>query len=190
MDRNWLITWTSYGTWLAGDERGFVSNVYAAEGGPEVCHNVPGTAYDAHIPTLEGYIRNRMLADPFYLVRDQADVVIAQFQDTARIRNYELCAASVMFNHTHLIVGVPGDPDPNHLRELFKNWATRALKNTWPLPASGSFWTKKGSVRKKEGEALAEAVIYVARKQPDPLATFVGENWHAVVEEYDRRSRS
>ena len=27
MDRYWLLTWTTYGTWLPGDARGFVSNV-------------------------------------------------------------------------------------------------------------------------------------------------------------------
>ena len=24
---SWLLTWTTYGTWLPGDERGFVGNV-------------------------------------------------------------------------------------------------------------------------------------------------------------------
>jgi hypothetical protein len=27
MDRQWLITWTCYGTWLPGTARGFVGNV-------------------------------------------------------------------------------------------------------------------------------------------------------------------
>jgi hypothetical protein len=149
MDRYWLITWTTYGTWLAGDERGFVSNVYAVAGGPEVRHNAPGTDCDASMPLLEQYVRDHMGADPFYLVKEQADAMIDQYQDTSRIRGFELCAASVMCNHTHLVVGVPGDPDPHHLRELFKSWATRALKKHWPLPANGTFWTAKGSVRKK-----------------------------------------
>ena len=85
---------------------------------------------------------------------------------------------------------MPGDPDPQHVRELFKSWATRALEKNWPLPASGEFWTAKGSVRKKTGEALSAAVIYVVRKQPNPLAVFVGENWRGVIEEHDRRMAS
>ncbi len=190
MDRYWLITWTTYGTWLAGDERGFVSNVYADDDGPEVRHNVPGTDCDRSMPLLQQYVRDHMIGNPFYLNKEQADALIAQYKDTARIRKYELRAASVMSNHTHLVVGVPGDPDPHHLRELFKSWATRALKKKWPLPASGEFWTAKGSVRKKVGEAVVAAVIYVARRQPNPLAVFVGENWRGVIEEYDRRMAS
>jgi len=26
-DRHWLLTWTTYGTWLPGDARGFVSPI-------------------------------------------------------------------------------------------------------------------------------------------------------------------
>jgi hypothetical protein len=34
MDRFWLLTWTTYGTWLPGDERGFVSEVRDDSGEP------------------------------------------------------------------------------------------------------------------------------------------------------------
>src|SRR6478752_6607425 len=92
-----------------------------------------------------------------------------------------------MGDHTHLVVGVPGDPDPGHLRELYKSWATRALKTKWALPKSGTFFTAKGSVRKKEDErAVGQAVVYVTRKQEFPLATFVGEKWVPLVAAYDR----
>jgi REP element-mobilizing transposase RayT len=129
-----------------------------------------------------------MLAEPFLLNREQAAVIVAQYQETSRIRGYELCVAAVMENHTHLVVGVPGDPDPKLLRDLYKSWATRALKKRWALPANGSFFTRGGSVRKKGDEqALHAAVIYVARDQPNPLATFVGDRWLAVVERFDQQ---
>jgi hypothetical protein len=63
---------------------------------------------------------------------------------------------------------------------------TRALKKQWPLPASGTFFTTAGSVRKKaDAEALEAAVIYVARKQPDALATFIGNRWLPLFAAYD-----
>jgi hypothetical protein len=37
-----LITWTCYGTWLPGDERGHVSNILHPEGGFDPKENVPG----------------------------------------------------------------------------------------------------------------------------------------------------
>lgn len=185
MDRFWLLTWTTYGTWLAGSNRGFVSNVYAPDGGPELRHNEPGMEYDSQMPGLEHYIVQRMLDEPFLLNEEQAVVMVKQFRETSRIRGFELCAASVMFNHTHLLVGVPGDPDPHHLRELYKSWVTRALKRRWELPKSGRFFTAKGSIRKKESEeAIRATVIYVACKQPNPLAVHVGEQWQSIVDAY------
>lgn len=41
-DRHWLLTSTTYGTWLPGEERGFVGAVDSEHGGYEV-HNVYGT---------------------------------------------------------------------------------------------------------------------------------------------------
>jgi len=188
MDRHWLISWTTYGSRVAGDEDGFVSNVYALDGGTEVRHNAPGTDCSADMPLLESYVRDNMLDEPYYLVQPQAETLIAQYLQTCGIRKFELCAASVMYNHTHILVGVPGDPDPHHLRELFKSWATRALKPNWPLPKSGRYWTAKGSVRKKEGDAVGSSVIYVARLQPKPLAAYVGERWCPLVAQYDTKA--
>ena len=31
IDRIWFLTWTTYGTWLPGDERGFVSPKFAGD---------------------------------------------------------------------------------------------------------------------------------------------------------------
>jgi len=32
MERHWFLTWTTYGTWLPGDDRGFVCNVSSPDG--------------------------------------------------------------------------------------------------------------------------------------------------------------
>lgn len=41
----YLLTWTTYGTWLPGDDRGFVSLVPDGKAG-SIIHNVPGEAFD------------------------------------------------------------------------------------------------------------------------------------------------
>ena len=166
-----------------------MSNVYPDDCGPEVRHNEPETNLDSDMPGLERHVRDRMLAEPFLLNSEQAEIMVSQYQATSRIRRHELCAASVMANHSHLVVGVAGDPDPHRLRDLYKSWATRALTKRWALPANGSFFTRGGSVRRKADEiALQMAVIYVARKQSNSLATFVGERWLTHVERFDKMS--
>lgn len=187
MDRHWLLTWTAYGTWLPGDPRGFVSYV-TLEDGSRVIHNIPGTPYDADMPKLLAHAREQMSGPPVSLDKRDADELIRQYQETAGIRKWLLCAASVMFNHTHVVLGVEGDPDPKQLLEACKSWATRALKKHRPLPPNGTFWTEKGSKRKLPDErAVCDSVIYVVRKQPNPLAVWWAPQFQDLIDEYDRQ---
>ena len=94
MDRYWLITWTCYGQWLPGDRRGFVGNVRDTDGS-HVGHNVPGTPYEADRPYLEAWTRQQMKGDPVTLDKPDADAMVVQFQETARVRKWSLEAASV-----------------------------------------------------------------------------------------------
>ncbi len=71
MDRYWLLTSTTYGTWLPGDSRGFVSNV-ADETGRGVRHNERGTPCDLNLPALRAYMRRQMIGDPLFLNEEQA----------------------------------------------------------------------------------------------------------------------
>jgi REP element-mobilizing transposase RayT len=185
LDRYWLITWTCYGNWLPGDKRGFVGNVRVE--GEQVSHNVPGTPYDADMPRLEAWVRRQMKGPPVTLDKPDAEAMIAQYRETARIKGWELQAASVMFNHTHIVIGVPGDPDPQRILDAFKSWATRAVKKIRPIPPNGTFWTADGSKRKlADEEALRLGVIYVVKKQPNPLAVCYAPEWQGVLDAYDR----
>lgn len=185
LDRHWLLTWTCYGTWLAGDARGFVSNVGGPDG-PER-HNRFGTPYSTGQPKLEAWMRSRMTGPPVSLARPDALALIEQYRETAAVKGWRVEGASVMFNHTHVVLGVAGDPDPQAVLELVKSWATRRLKRHRPLPPNGTFWTARGSKRKVSN--VRAAVVYVVRKQPNPLAVYWDERWQAVVDAFDAASR-
>jgi hypothetical protein len=189
MDRHWLITWTCYGTWLPGDARGFVGNVRDQDGS-QVSHNLPGTPFDADIPPLEAFVREHMKGSPVYLDKADSEALIAQYCETAIIREWTLHAASVMHNHTHVVVGVSGDPGPAWILETLKSWATRALKKRRVIPTNGSFWTAKGSKRKLPNhDALTAAVVYVVKKQPNPLAVYSTPLWQETLEAFERTQR-
>jgi hypothetical protein len=76
MDRYWLFTSTTYGTWLPGDSRGFVSNV-ADESGKGVRHNELGTPYDADLPELRRFSQGKFKSPPIYFTQEQAEVILA-----------------------------------------------------------------------------------------------------------------
>jgi REP element-mobilizing transposase RayT len=180
LDRYWFFTWTTYGTWLPGDPRGFVSNVRVGPG-PEVRHNIPGTPQEEDLPGLEHAARATLQGPSIFLTKDQADVLLAQFHETANIRRWWLIAIAVMGPHVHLVVGVPGDPDPSDILGDFKSYGSRVLNRRWPRPKSGTWWTESGSKRKLPDErAVLTAVAYV-RDQESPLASWIHPDFLAEI---------
>ncbi len=130
MDRYWLLTSTTYGNWLPGDPRGFVSGV-EGDAGTTVIHNQPLTEYDRDMPGLREFAQSQMLGPPITLSIAQAEAIFRQFYETATHRNWELRAVGIMGKHVHLVVGVKGDPDPYKVLGDFKSYASRALNKKW-----------------------------------------------------------
>jgi REP element-mobilizing transposase RayT len=165
MDRYWLLTSTAYGCWLPGDERGFVST-WRDESGERVIHNVPGTPYDADIPALKRCAAQSLKGDPIRFSQAQAEALLDHFLETAGNRGWQLLAVGIMANHVHWVVGVPGDPEPKKILGDFKSYGSRALNRRWGTPASGTWWTEKGSKRKlPDEEAVLAAVNYVMHQE-------------------------
>jgi hypothetical protein len=173
-DRYWLLNWTTYGSWLPGDPRGSVTTVRSGPGsGPRRRHNLPGTPHEAPMPRLQRAAQAELKGPPIFLATDQANVLLAQFHETAAIRKWLLIAVAIMRNHAHVEVGVPGDPDPEVLLRDFKAYGSRALNKQWPRPASDTWWTESGSKRKlKDDEAILGAARYI-RDQEFPLVVWI-----------------
>ena len=66
------------------------------------------------MPELREYVQKSLSAPPILLSRQHADVLLAQFQETADYRGWLLIASAIMASHVHIVVGVPGDPDPGY----------------------------------------------------------------------------
>jgi len=176
LDRHWLLTWTTYGTWLPGDQRGFVGDT-RDEAGAKQLHNVPGTPVDSNMPLLKAHARRIMRGPPIYLARDPAQALLDQFGETARYRGWLLLAVGIMANHIHLVVGVPGDPDPSDLLGDFKSYGSRALSRRWGKPISNTWWTESGSKRKLRDEQAVRSAIQYVRHQEYPLVIWVAEGY-------------
>jgi REP element-mobilizing transposase RayT len=161
MDRFWLLTWTTYGTWLPGDTRGSVTSV--RDGGkPRHRHNAAHSPIDAAMPGLEHSAQQLLKGAPVYLTGEQASVLLAQVQETAAFRGWVLLAAAIMRNHCHVVVGVRGDPEPEDLLRDLKSYGSRALNRQFTKPAGGTWWTQSGSRRKLPHQrAVDDAIDYV-----------------------------
>jgi len=168
MDRYWLLTWTTYGSWLPGDRRGFVSNV-PSKSGPSVRHNSPDTPPDADIPWMRTHALGLLESEIVRLTREQAESVCDQFEETAKFRGWELLAGAVMANHIHLVVGVQGDPEPDSLLKDFKSYASRRLNRLFGRRER--WWTEGGSKRKLPDETAVHAAVEYVKNQEFPLVT-------------------
>jgi len=182
MSRFWLITSTTYGTWLPGDTRGFVSTV-ENDPGPRIRHNIPGTPCDADVPELQRSARALMKGPPVYLTAEQAATVRDQFLETIRFRGWIPHALSVMANHFHAVVEAAEEVLSAKILGDLKAYAALALNKKWGKPKSGTWWTESGSKRPLWGEyALVQGVRYVVRGQARPLIVWCAAQYETSAE--------
>jgi REP element-mobilizing transposase RayT len=175
-DRYWFLTWTSYGTWLPGDDRGFVSNIDCGDGQGHRL-NTPGTQPASKMRGLEIHARMKLSGPPVYLNLDQATRLLDQFHETANHRGWELIAVAIMRNHVHIVAGVPGDPEPETILAAFKSYGSRCLNREFGKRESETWWTAGGSKRPLKTESSILAAVTYVRNQADPLIVWISEKW-------------
>jgi len=161
-----LITWTTYGTWLPGDQRGFVSRVPSTQS-PHPIHNMPGEKCDANDPRAMASALERLEGTPVYLSPDQGETVLLSVASACGRHGIEPLAVAVMANHVHVLGQTQRTKD--ELLKLLKGNASRALNVRYTLKDTPRWFTKGGSVRYiKSCEDLTAAIEYV-KNQANPL---------------------
>ncbi|QDT17992.1 transposase [Alienimonas californiensis] len=186
-DRVWLLTWTTYGSRLPGDERGFVGRVRERRPedvpGRRRVHNRPQTEIDAAKPSLERVAQRRMTHPPTRLHAECVRPLLNQFAETAGVRGWRCLAAAVMADHVHLLIGVNGDPAPDAILRDFKAYGSRALNRRL---GARRWWSDGGSTRRKTtSEAVLAAARYV-RDQPLPLGVRLAAEVAEAVDVWER----
>jgi len=159
----WLLTWTTYGSWLPGDERGFVSRAPRQDGAHDI-RSDPKTPYDADQPDLEEAAKSRMSGPGVTLDSDHARVAAEAMIETAHTHHINLIAFSIMADHVHLLC--QARQDGSELLNLFKGVCSRRLSQYFSLGSSPRWWTKSGSKQYiKMGIDLSGAIEYVANQK-------------------------
>jgi REP element-mobilizing transposase RayT len=145
-------TWTTFGTWLPGDERGWFH--HGRWEAPDVLRRFEATL--------------QMSEDAAILSDHRRRLVERTIADHCIHRRWTLYAVNCRSNHVHVVVSAPDQP-VNLPREQFKSWCTRKLIDE--AKASGlatrrNWWTQRGwdSLIYDEN-GLAEAVDYVLNRQ-------------------------
>ena len=149
----YLLTWTTYGTWLRGDPRGSVGfdNRWGAP------HAAPDAARVARDTA-------RLAAPPLVLGIEARSVVDSAVRDVCNHRGWQLHAINARSNHLHVVVAGPHTPEK--IMADLKAWSTRRLREAGMVSADRRVWTRHGSTRHLLDPANVErAVDYVVRMQ-------------------------
>jgi hypothetical protein len=101
----YFLTWTTYGTWLPGDERGWNRK------------DDPGlqAASSLHAESASG----KMKESAFRLSEAQRRTVEATIRKHCEVRQWFLHAVNARSNHVHIVVAAPGYK-PETVRDQFK----------------------------------------------------------------------
>jgi len=152
----YFLTWTCYGSWLHGDERGSVDRE----------HNVAGTPYLPPDPSRRQSDTQRLKHPPVTLSDAARRVVEQAIREHCRLRGWSLLAVNVRGNHVHVVVVCPAEVPPERALGQFKAWATRRLRQARLVDARARVWTHHGSTRWiNDTRSLNRAISYVREGQ-------------------------
>ena len=156
----YLITFTTYGTWLHGDKRGSIDKE----------HKRYGAAFVAADSTLYRRRRYALKNPPFALNKSRRHAVLNAILQVCKFRGWFAHAVHVRNNHVHIVVN--GRQKPQKMMTDFKAYATRAIKNV----SNGKsvfkkYWTRHGSTKYLwTKESLVSAIRYVKNEQGPMMA--------------------
>lgn len=158
----YFLTWSTYGTWLPGDERGWTEF---------------GRGWQLPDPARKLEAEALMTEHACRLDAEQRRIVEQQIAETCRFRGWELHAVNCRSNHVHVVVTAA--QAPKTVRSQLKAWCTRRLKEleverrkakgAGEDPIRENWWAERGSRRVIDTlESLEAAVIYVRDGQEHP----------------------
>jgi REP element-mobilizing transposase RayT len=151
------LIWTTYGTWLPGDERGWMRKGEPAVQAPD--------------PDLERACRDGMSEAMVLLDDAQQQIVATTIIAHCRYRRWVLLALAVRSNHVHAVV--EADRAGGDVRNQLKAWGSRRLSDaarlTQPQTKTGGrrrWFTEGAYVRRIESDDyLQEAIAYVENQK-------------------------
>ena len=150
----YLLTFTTYGTWLHGDARGSVDPL----------HNLPGTPVLHGDEQREREEHERLATPTVTLDGARRHAVQEAIIGVCSHRGWRLFALHVRTTHVHAVISA--DTPPERVMNDLKAYATRRLRESELLREADRLWTRHGSTRYLHGEASKLAAVrYVVEDQ-------------------------
>ncbi len=157
----YFITFTCYGTWLHGDERGSVDRE----------HNAPGTSVLEPDARRQVHQQEELRDESYLLDQTRRQATLLTIQEIAARKKWLLHAVHVRTNHVHVVVTADGPPE--RVMNDIKTAASRRLNKLFPSERDRIRWTLHGSTRYLwTDEAVSQKVNYVLNEQGEPTERY------------------
>jgi REP element-mobilizing transposase RayT len=162
-----FLTWSTYGTWLPGDPRGYVSNTLKPGGSYEPRHNVPGTPYTADDPFTFAQAEMLRKFPSVHLSPVTARWAAEGLILAAKENKWHITRGAIMAAHVHLLLPL-ADHKSWWVRKILKGRASRYMsdqqRKTW------RWWAAGGRDDHVSKERSLENVARYIEGQPGILA--------------------
>lgn len=150
----YLITFTTYGSRLHGDERGTVDSRSNMLGEPRIASNTPWREFEA----------GTLKAKPVVLTAGQREWALKALVDLCDVKSWWLGAANVRTNHIHFVAGFRGTPE--RAMTATKGAITAGLRAQGLLGGAERLWSRHGSTRYLWVDSAVDGAIrYVLEEQ-------------------------
>jgi len=150
----YLITFTTYGTWLHGDKRDSINEE----------HNRFGEEFMPCSLGLNIKEQNSLKHPPIKLNAVRRNIILRAILEVCEFRGWFSHAAHVRSNHIHIVVS--GREEPEKMMRDFKAYATRAIKKYGYKMSAEKYWTRHGSTKYIwTEERLRSSIEYVKNGQ-------------------------
>ena len=154
----YFITFSSYGTRLHGSENGSVDRN----------HNRYGSDLIPPKPSLEYYEKQTQKNPPVMFEPEQRHIILETIGEVCVHRHWQPFAIHIRTNHVHVVVSV--DAKPEKALHDFQAYATRRLRQAYPILKDQKIWTRHGSTRYLwNRKSLGEAIRYVIHEQGEQM---------------------
>ena len=145
----YMLTWTTYGSWLPGDQRGYLKSGQIMPANPQV---LKASKKRQKLPTVK-------------LNKHETRLVEQIIQDEAERIGHKILGLAVRSNHVHLLL-LPYSESIEDAVGRYKSITTRAL---WKYGRKGRIWTKGYDKRFCFSEKeLAARIKYVKNHTRSP----------------------
>jgi REP element-mobilizing transposase RayT len=152
------LTWTCYGQWLPGDERGYVDRE----------NRTPGTPYAPWNPRRVSAAANAMQEEACWLTLRQRHLAAEGVHQTCAGQGWRLLALNVQPDHVHVLIDAR-DVTGKHVMRVLKAFATRRLRSE--VASRRRWWTKGGKVELvRDKRHLATVARYIAKQPFDAVS--------------------